>query len=535
MLVHKDFSYIDLYRMKKNDEAVIRDYLVNNISFIETGLEFIDKEYKLDNPLGTRGFIDILAKDTNSNIVIIEIKRSDNTARQALHELCKYAALVKQALHLRNSEIRLIIVSTEWDELIVPFSEFYQETSYNLEGCRIEVDNNNLPLRKEQVIPVSTAAPRSISPRHTAFLYTTESDRDKGIEILKEQLSARQIEDFILIKLFGNKPKIIYPYAIYLVFQRQSKSFYLEILKAFPEYFNEVLEADFDQDSPGFLSELEEYFMATISIHPDTLEIGYPEKFKSVIDDQGWEISELLKFGIFQKDFRLTSEILINEIKGYTGTSNFWYYKATNSKLRAQIKEIESSFAQCLPFNQIWKNDLLSILNYVKSKQDEFNLTLSIFNPEDILQSLFMTVTDSPTLYLPAYYVIIDYTAKELPLEVFEGVLKWTEKKPNLMEIIISHFESDPYMYFLYKGCHLIYEKNIDIMRELGLYYSSAYLTVLGDQHKQIESFEIKNNKVLELKRPHSKHVYNFITASEEFMSQLIDLFQSNSITVSNY
>ena len=105
-------------------EAKIRDWLANNLSFISDDLQLIQKEYHLQNTFGSTGFIDILAKDRYNNSVIIEIKRSNATARQAIHEILKYASLLKQNFKIKDSEIKAIIISTEWRELLVPYSDF---------------------------------------------------------------------------------------------------------------------------------------------------------------------------------------------------------------------------------------------------------------------------------------------------------------------------------------------------------------------------------------------------------------------------
>ena len=103
-------------------EDKIRDYLADHLELLETGLQFVDKEYELASSLGAGGRIDILARDICGNVVVIEIKRSDQAARDALHEIHKYIALFRISQGLDESRIRLIVVSTEWHELRVPLS-----------------------------------------------------------------------------------------------------------------------------------------------------------------------------------------------------------------------------------------------------------------------------------------------------------------------------------------------------------------------------------------------------------------------------
>ena len=67
-------------------ETDFRDHVAENINNLEDGLTLLDKEYELPNDMGAGGRIDILARDQLKHIVIIEIKRSDKSARSTLNE-----------------------------------------------------------------------------------------------------------------------------------------------------------------------------------------------------------------------------------------------------------------------------------------------------------------------------------------------------------------------------------------------------------------------------------------------------------------
>jgi RecB family endonuclease NucS len=77
-------------------EAVIRDEIAARPEMIEHDLRTIATNYHLPNSEGTRGFVDVLTQDRRGLYVVIEVKRADNTAREALHEVLKYCELLRR-------------------------------------------------------------------------------------------------------------------------------------------------------------------------------------------------------------------------------------------------------------------------------------------------------------------------------------------------------------------------------------------------------------------------------------------------------
>src|SRR2546430_15881603 len=122
-------------------EARLRDELSKRLDLLEPGLTLQAVEFRLPNRQGASGSIDILATDRFSAMVIIEIKKSNQTARQALHELHKYVALIKYDHGLRDSQVRCMLVSTEWHELLIPFSEFSRTVPWAVDGSRLDLSD----------------------------------------------------------------------------------------------------------------------------------------------------------------------------------------------------------------------------------------------------------------------------------------------------------------------------------------------------------------------------------------------------------
>ena len=102
------------------NEDAIRDQIAANLDLVEPGLTLIRTEYPLPNAHGTKGRIDVLARDRFGNFLVIEVKRTNQAARQAIHELLKYASLLVAEEGCRLSQVRCCLASVEWKELQVP-------------------------------------------------------------------------------------------------------------------------------------------------------------------------------------------------------------------------------------------------------------------------------------------------------------------------------------------------------------------------------------------------------------------------------
>ncbi|MFO1124626.1 MAG: endonuclease NucS [Methylocystis sp.] len=115
---------------RKITEADIRDHLAAHLDLIEPGLTLVDIEFHLPNRDGASGFLDIFARDALGRLVIIEIKRTDAAAREAIQELYKYVPLLRERFFVKDVDIRLILLSVAWHELATPYAEFAASAPY---------------------------------------------------------------------------------------------------------------------------------------------------------------------------------------------------------------------------------------------------------------------------------------------------------------------------------------------------------------------------------------------------------------------
>ncbi len=93
-------------------ERDLRNYLAKNLNLIEPGLKLFEEEEfnGIEYPVGGR-FIDILAVDSKSGFVVIELKVSRGYDR-TVGQLLRYMGWVKQNL-AAGKQVRGLIVASE--------------------------------------------------------------------------------------------------------------------------------------------------------------------------------------------------------------------------------------------------------------------------------------------------------------------------------------------------------------------------------------------------------------------------------------
>lgn len=180
-------------------ESALRDLIAKDICKLKKGLTLLQKEQYIPNKHGTKGFIDLYAKDEDNRHVLIELKRSAAASRQALHEVSKYIEGVKQYLGAKDSEIVVIIASTDWAELLVPFSYFAEKASVHVEGVEIILDESGDQFNCKEKVPLAVEQGRYFAPWHNLYLYRTRELLDAGMESIKISYACKGISDYVIV------------------------------------------------------------------------------------------------------------------------------------------------------------------------------------------------------------------------------------------------------------------------------------------------------------------------------------------------
>lgn len=100
-------------------ETDLRNYLAKNLDTLQSGLSIYEEDgiTGIEFPVGGR-YIDLLAKDTNGDLVVIELKVSRGYDR-VVGQLLRYVAWIKTNLAEENQQVRGVIVARKISEDLV--------------------------------------------------------------------------------------------------------------------------------------------------------------------------------------------------------------------------------------------------------------------------------------------------------------------------------------------------------------------------------------------------------------------------------
>ncbi len=180
-------------------EADLRDHVAARLETLEPGLELTKIEYDLPNPDGAGGRVDIVALDRLGHVVVIELKRSDRSARATLNELSKYVSLLINEARVPKEAIRCMVLSTDWHELRLPLSFFAATAGVHVEGLCVVRASDGVAYENVELIPI-TDQPQ-LSPEVSLFQYPSVARRDEHLAAVADRVAAMPFARLAVLKL----------------------------------------------------------------------------------------------------------------------------------------------------------------------------------------------------------------------------------------------------------------------------------------------------------------------------------------------
>jgi hypothetical protein len=458
-------------RMQPPLEQELREYLVHNLDLIEPGLRPVQlEEYRLQNAHGTRGSIDILARDRHGLWVVIELKRSKTTSRQALHEVAKYTELLCREDHLAPDRIRAIIVSTDWSELLVPVSNMARDWNHDLRGYHLILDDNGLPATAQRVKLLARAFEHRITPIHIMYFFHSAQDRnDAWLTIIR---TARKIGavDMLAAEFdrVGHFDRVPNPFGLYVGIGRIDPNNAAARLRrgySGPE--------PFAADNPVeylALCHICDHLAGKFHKYRHITESAYPGLLSNIANDADWAVRGYCGSGAFD-DVRALDErdryrFLSGDDRGdgqikFTGSAN----PAMTTRWKNFITETENSLAG----NREWSTLVRGWLDEVATSVGDGDVVLHIYNPCDLLGTLIHGWPDRMDDYLPS---IFGFTNPESGYASYvNGALYWTDGSRGDLAESFRRTYRDVMHWQVQGACGISWVSDQDLLGRLGLRY----------------------------------------------------------------
>lgn len=513
--------------MNRSNESAIRDHLIKQLDLIEPGLTLVAREHYLKNGSGASGFLDIFACAANGQLVVIEIKRTDAAAREAVQELFKYAALLRQNYLVRDVGYRLIVLSVEWHELLTPYSEFASRAPYELSAGAIVLGTDGLPIRIDPVNSLPTAAQRQFSKRHFLWRFTDESAAKAAVPLIATHMHRVGLEDFVLIRSGSSDPRIFGKGFIYFAQQELSLADYQTRIRAllsdeeYEEYENHLAGLTEEEDRISESADqiwLPGYDDLFGQINSDSSEISHPEKATHWFSDGAQSSIQIERFGRFRDD-GIPDKAIIAELIGHDGTSDYYLNLMARTDSAPQMDALLKAMENIFFFNNEWRGAARDLVAYAQ-RTGPATIRLVTFSSEDILRAIAGAAFGYPG-FVPTFRLDIERLRQER--ERFIGLPEWDGTPPDFDSILSSHFGEDPFNYFIAYNFGENRGVNIDIIKDLGLRYS-----VFREGESGPERIRVQGSSIIVSSQPIRGSISSLIEANVEEVHKIVALFMNH-------
>lgn len=510
--------------MNPPNENAIRDALVEQLDQIEPGLQMVDREYYLKNPLGASGFVDIFARDAQGRFVVIEIKRTNGAAREAIQELYKYVALLRDNRLVRDVDYRVIVLAVEWHELLVPYSEFARSAPFEVTGGKIILGDDGFPICVESVEPVATAGQRRFSPRHFLWRFDDEVTALAAVQKIAAHMRKSGLDDFVLIRSESTNPNLAGKSFVYFAQQQLSLDAYLGLMRLQPgddelaeleEQLDELIELEDKVAEASDAVWLKGYDELFGRINSDHSEISHPTKAGLWFASGAQQGIVVERYGRFV-DPDLPDATIISELVGLGGESNFHLRLRADTRSTPQIAAMREAIANIFYYNADWRGTALDLLAYA-DKTGPATVEIIAFSNEDVLRAIAGAAFNYPG-FVPTYRFTIDRPSAAQ--ETFFGLIEWDGTAFDFDRIVKEHFDGDRFSYFIATHFGENRSMNADIMADLGLNYVTLRQADCG-----LEKIRVLGASVTAVSRKVGHGIFGAVGPNQDEVGKIVEMF----------
>lgn len=457
--------------MTKPREHVVRDSLAGRLDVLEPGLRLRETEHHLPNSAGTRGHIDILARDQHDMWVIIEVKRDKKQSREAVGEIAKYAELLCREKHVAADRIRVIIASPDWTELLAPVSRVARELSVDVRGYLLVINSDGTVARADRVELLEPTAERFITPIHVIYFFTTPAGREHWWSVIKAKASEVGAPDLLaaVFNRVGNHDDVVARYGLYL-----------GVGNADPAMIAEQISGPCDEPEPFACEHPAEYqALCHITRHVNSgttmrsvagIESAIPGDLHKIDRDPDWEITGYVRAGVFAETGAHEDEDYRRFLSGDDrGQSQLTFEGSANPRMRSRWASFCEQVKASLAGNEDWGTLVPAWLESVAGHPGDIDVWLKVYNPCDVVQTILFGWPHRVLEYMPLVEGKVVF--REGGGSLLIGELCWDGRSGVNVPEHIGEVYRDPLLWLTTRDAGTTWVYDMKLLKRMGLRY----------------------------------------------------------------
>jgi hypothetical protein len=385
------------------------------------------------------------------------VKRSDSTAREAIHEVLKYCELLRSQRGLRIDQVRAVIASTTWPELLVPFSEMSRVSGYPIEGVELTVDNGfPASLRAERVTPLPVPEERDLS----ALAVRLEVESVESAVGLWPEIVGRLLDlgvDDALGIVAGNARRTVLHVALGTVVGGDPR-----VPPPFPD------EGE-DEAPEGQEGEFRAALQLLTGVSNGQL-VG-PERLSRIMVSNQLRVLQVLRTGRFEEQIDLVDDAEAVRLAEGTAGWNQVNVTLTGKPSHALAwRRRRTRLEYALVGNPRWSRLLRRWLDEIEANQRSADVVLHVYNPCDLMAALVHSGLGGDLEQLiPKLEGALDLPGDDGRLLV--GTLTWDGTSASTAVSAIEGVYPEAMDWGMARASGAVWETDLELLEALGLHY----------------------------------------------------------------
>jgi hypothetical protein len=502
-------------------ESELRDWLSENLHKIEPGLVLIAKEFHVKGITSARGFVDILAKDRYGLHVVIELKRSESTAREAAHELVKYTHLLRQDYGIGNEDVRCILVSTDWRELGAVAADIQSHSPYRVDYIVAEAGEAN-EISLKPYTPANQANRLEFWRFHLFLISARPEDRQILCVHLENALLHAGVTSAAVVWMdyVGGCEEVVLPYGLYLAVATVTEEARSQVMAEVCEDLEVTAEEVADHT-------FADYFLSRVTKrtakYSDDTHISDPDTYWGIRDN--WTTVSISRIG----DLATTGKLITDSdvegfIAGKRSDAEVKFTALSSRALKAPWQDTVDRVMRCIVGTTPWESIVAALIREVERENSGADVRFHVYNPCDTLMALYQFVGRHSERYVPQFLMSFD---GQKGMHQIIGLLVWdgVTRPDNPEKTVSNAFGRDFFNYMVLRGTPEAESRLVDA---LGLRYSMAKWIITDESKGSWLEWREGRLHRLPIDALGVLPLHEFLDRNQTYLGSLVEYFEQN-------